>query len=504
MTEKMTGQVRKYIEERGLIQTGDLVVVGLSGGEDSVCLLSVLLALSPVMGFGLAAVHVHHGIRGAEADADMEFCRKLCAQWQVPFEAVRVDALGAAAGRKQSLEEAAREERYRVLEECRHKKGGSSIAVAHHRQGQAETVLWNMFRGAGLRGMAGMEPKSGRVIRPFLDVDKESIHGYMEQKEIPWRLDSTNEQEGCIRNRLRLKVLPYVEQELNEGAVAHVCRAADVAGRADRYLRSRAEKWLESRREPGPAREKTHMVCVKAKALADEEDILQEYIIRLACEKTGGLTDISARHVESVQSLLADRPGAGAVRRVMLAGRIRVKRAYDSLIFERSEEEKRGSNEDCGSKERLPEGWTIPEPQKYPAVIFLGERRCELSVFSYDKLQKIPTNRCTKWLDYDKIERPFVFRSRRQGDYFLLAGGGKKTVKSYMIDEKIPAGERDEIAVAACGSHVMWIEGRRLDEQVKVTENTKVILQIKIYGGKEENGKDSRTDPGGRGGQEDQ
>ena len=109
MTEKMTGQVRKYIEERGLIQTGDLVVVGLSGGEDSVCLLSVLLALSPVMGFGLAAVHVHHGIRGAEADADMEFCRKLCAQWQVPFEAVRVDALGAAAGRKQSLEEAARE-----------------------------------------------------------------------------------------------------------------------------------------------------------------------------------------------------------------------------------------------------------------------------------------------------------------------------------------------------------------------------------------------------------
>ena len=122
MADKMTGFVRAYIEKHDLIQTGDSVVVGLSGGEDSVCLLSVLRELAGEMGFSLRAVHVHHGIRGAEADEDMEFCRRLCGDWDVPFEGIRVDAAGTAARQKRSLEEAARSERYRVLEECRKRR----------------------------------------------------------------------------------------------------------------------------------------------------------------------------------------------------------------------------------------------------------------------------------------------------------------------------------------------------------------------------------------------
>ena len=511
MVEQMAGQVRKYIESYGLIQTGDLVVVGLSGGEDSVCLLSVLGELSKDMHFFLEAVHVNHGIRAGQADEDQEFCRRLCAGWGIPFQAVRVDVPQEAARRGQSLEEAARQERYRVLEECRASAGGSSIAVAHHRRDQAETVLWNLSRGAGLRGIAGMEPRSGRVIRPLLDVDKKSIQEYMREKALAWQLDATNEEEGCTRNRLRLRVLPYLETEINKEAVSHICRAASVAGRADRYLRGQAGRWLkrQEKQEKQRGQEDTgkqEQICVSAAALLEEEDILQEYIIRLACEKVSGLTDISARHVAAVQALLADYRGAGAGRQTELAGHIRVRRAYDRLIFEKRPANKNADkNADKKAEESSshPQDWSVPEPREYPALIRIGGKICELCVFSYDKMQKIPTNQYTKWLDYDKIERPLVFRNRRPGDYFYLAGGGKKTVKAYMIDQKIPAGERGKIAVAACGSHVMWIEGRRLDEQVKVTEDTKVILQIKIHGG-EEDGEDSRIDPGSGCGQEDQ
>lgn len=183
----MTEQIRKWITTHNMIQTGDLVVVGLSGGEDSVCLLYILKELADELGISAAALHVHHGIRGAEADEDAAFCAKLCEKSGILCRIAYVDVPAVAAAEKQSLEEAARAERYRELESYRQELGAQRIAVAHHRDDNAETVLWNLFRGSGLKGLSGMEAVNGYVIRPLLGTDKADIRQYLKERGIPWR-----------------------------------------------------------------------------------------------------------------------------------------------------------------------------------------------------------------------------------------------------------------------------------------------------------------------------
>ncbi len=205
----MTEFVRTQIVKYDMIQPGDLVVVGLSGGEDSVCLLSILKSLSGPMGFSLAALHVHHQIRGKEADLDAQFCVNLCADMGIFCEVSRADVPAAAAARKQSLEEAARQERYTRLEQFRQRLGAQRIAVAHHREDNAETVLWNLFRGSGLSGLSGMDPVNGYVIRPMLAAAKEEIHRYMQENGLPWRLDS---QMSWMFDTMRLSYRLYGEE----------------------------------------------------------------------------------------------------------------------------------------------------------------------------------------------------------------------------------------------------------------------------------------------------
>ena len=491
-------------------------MAGLSGGEDSVCLLSVLKELSQEMGFSLAALHVHHGIRGEDADGDAQFCRRLCADWGIFCEVSFVDVPAAAAARKQSVEEAARQERYDSLERFRQRLGAQKIAVAHHREDNAETVLWNLFRGSGLSGLSGMEPVNGYVIRPMLAVSKEEIHRYMQENELPWRLDPTNEEDHYTRNRIRRHILAYATENLNRQAARHICQAARTAAQADAYLRRQAVCWLgknaiaaqesaQAENQKKKYRAGLKKISLPVHTLREEEELLQSYILREACRQVGGLTDLSACHIEALSSLLAERPGAGAGRRLSLPGGLAARRLYGELIFERlwtgaEPKEKRTKTrppvsvltEVCVSTASL---------SAEPLSVQIGGYSFSLSLRSFDKSQKIPTNRYTKWINYDTLKGSFVFRTRRTGDYILLPGGKKKTVKSYMIDKKIPAGERDRIVLLAQDSHVLWIAGYRLSEAARLLEDTKQILQITE---EEKDGEDSRVDCGGRGRQEDQ
>lgn len=492
---RLTERVRDWIRKYDMIQTEDLIVVGLSGGGDSVCLLCVLRELAGELGFSLAAFHVHHGIRGREADRDAAFCLELCEKMGIYCQVAYVDVPAAAARRKQSLEEAARQERYRELENFRRQMGAQKIAVAHHRDDNAETVLWNLFRGSGLKGLAGMEPVNGYVIRPLLAAGREEIIGYLKERGIDWCLDETNESDDYTRNRIRHHLLSYAGQEINSQAARHVCAAAAVAAQADKYLRGQAAKWLAEHSE----RENESLI-LDLKALRPEEEILQSYVIREAVCLCGGLTDVTTVHVNAVRSLMADAQGAGAVRQVSLPGGLKVRRSYDILSFD----PERGRAELEGPASDLTEEIIdLSDGMETVRRVELGTSALELQVISYDKTQKIPSNRYTKWMDYDKIERTLAFRTRRPGDFFLLPDGHRKTVKSYMIDEKIPVAARDGILLAAQGSHVLWIVGYRLCESVKVTADTKKILQIHVYGGKED-GKDSCIDSGRRSGQKDQ
>ena len=274
-------EIKRYIEKNQLIRPGDGVVVGLSGGPDSVFLLYALHTLQARIGFTLRAVHVHHGIRGAEADRDAAFSEKLCAKLDIPFQAVHVAAPAYAAQHGLSLEEAARILRYEALETARQQltealaavrssdspatiadspshlpdapsmKGLTAtsaptawIAVAHHLDDQAETVLHNLVRGAGLRGLAGMENRRNHVIRPLLSIKREDILKWLEQNNIPYVTDSTNADPHYTRNRIRSTVLPEL-RAINPEASAHIAHSAALLREADAYFHALALQYVD-------------------------------------------------------------------------------------------------------------------------------------------------------------------------------------------------------------------------------------------------------------------
>lgn len=272
-------EIKRYIEKNQLICPGDGVVVGLSGGPDSVFLLYALHTLQARMDFTLRAVHVHHGIRGAEADRDEAFSAELCAKLAVPFQAVHVAAPAYAAQHGLSLEEAARILRYEALEAARQQLGqtlaarpsnasvpssmgapssfqpvraatapsapAAWIAVAHHLDDQAETVLHNLVRGAGLRGLAGMENRRNHVIRPLLSIKREDILKWLEQNNIPYVTDSTNADPHYTRNRIRSTVLPEL-REINPEASAHIAHSAALLREADAYFHALALQYVDA------------------------------------------------------------------------------------------------------------------------------------------------------------------------------------------------------------------------------------------------------------------
>lgn len=251
--DQLMFKVKNYIIRHQLIEKGDCVLVGLSGGPDSVFLLHALDMFRKSMGYSLFAIHVHHGIRGEEADRDMEFSHELCDRWDIPFKVAYVDAPGYAREKGLSLEEAARILRYEAFENERQaismEHSGERdvtcrIAVAHHLDDQAETVLHNMVRGSGIRGLSGMEPRRGFIIRPLLSTKREYILSKLKDDGISYVIDSTNLDIQYTRNHIRSEILPEL-REINPEAAAHIAQTAELLREADDYFVRLAAEYVD-------------------------------------------------------------------------------------------------------------------------------------------------------------------------------------------------------------------------------------------------------------------
>lgn len=452
----MKRETLDFIEKNHMLQPGSRVVAGVSGGADSVCLLHLLWCLKKDLGIELRAVHVHHGLRGGEADRDAAFTEDFCGRLNVPCETVRIHADAEAREQGISVEEAGRNARYRILLRAaedweRQEPGPESvrIAVAHHGGDSAETILHNLFRGSGLKGLGGIPPVRGRIVRPLLWAGRDEILAYLEEQKLDYVTDTTNGENDYTRNRLRNQILPLITSGINEKAVKNILRAGELMESADRYFEKKAGEWLAQWGEEG-------RTCLPVEALAREEAVMQGYIVRGALKAMDcPLKDVTAGHVEDVLSLLSKQTG----KMVKLPYGISVRREYGKLKFEQEEDVQKAG------ESALP--------------------LCETRVFPREKQYKIPKNQYTKWFDYDKIEDTLSVRYRKTGDYITLADGGRKTVKSFMIDEKIPAGQRGSIALLADGSHILWIIGYRISEYYKITDETKTILEVRIDGGRD-------------------
>lgn len=463
MEKKIETFVRKY----GMLGQKSQVIAAVSGGADSVCLLHMLVSFRKQFDLKIQVIHVHHGLRGAEADRDAQFVRELSERWEVPCLVVYRDVAAYARENGLGVEEAGRELRYRVLERAAGEWGQARIAVAHHQDDQAETILHNLFRGSGLKGLGGMAPVRGNIIRPLLCVTRQEIIAYLKKHRLSYCRDSTNDSVDYTRNKLRHRIIPMVCQEVNVRAVPHIVTAGERIRQAQEYFEKEAGRiWNEGKRVEQRRKEGCIRCGIRADTIAELPDILKGYaVMEMIKELTGAGRDISSVHVGRILELTEKGTG----RSISLPCGLRAYREYGMVWLEagggKGEAQEKIHFETCSF-----------ETERFSVHVFR------------EKYQEIPEKKYTKWFDCDKIKGTLSVRSRETGDYITLKDGRKKTVKAFMIDEKIPRQERDRIPLLAEGHHVLWIVGYRISEFYKITDETKQVLQVKTDGGEEHGG----------------
>ena len=477
MLKKISAYVKKY----HMLQAGDTVVAGVSGGADSVCLLFMLCGLQKETPFTLYAVHINHGIR-EEAGEDAAFVKALCDRLGVPFFLVTEDVGAIAKERGCSTEEAGRQVRYaafkRILcNETSVNKGRLRIAVAHNLNDRAETMLFNLFRGSGLQGLCSIQPirrAEGEpdIIRPLLNISRSEIEEYLTGIGEKWCIDSTNEEDTYTRNRIRHHILPYAEDAVAGGAAANMGRAADILSETSDFVKQETLKAYKDCMITETEKE----IVLSAEAVLNQHIFLRKQLILTCLERlTTARKDITSRHVEAALDLFE----AEGNREIHLPCRLVVRRQYHAVCFEKCRENESG--EESSVKEvvlpLLKEGETAE-------ILVSDTEILECKVLICEKTINIPQNQCTKWFDYDKIKKPLIVRTRRTGDFFTVnEAGDRKSIQDYMVDEKIPRQKRDGIYLIAEGSHILWVLGHRISSHYKIDGSTKRILQIQIRGG---------------------
>jgi len=456
---KLVEKVKSYIEANELLGAGDTVLVGLSGGADSVCLLMILSALSKEMGIKLSAVHVHHGIRGEMADADEEFAKELCDRFHIPFISYHKDVIAVSRESNESLEECGRRLRYEIFTEEAKKYPSCKIAVAHHMVDQAETVIFRMLRGTGVKGIAGMKPQNGMIIRPLLCLNREEILGYLSDNNQEYRIDLTNEEITYSRNYIRKEILPRF-QSINGKSIDHICQLSEDALEVMQYIEEETENVLTDALYAG---ENHGIKKFRTKVLNEAKPVIKTAAIRQIIESEGiSLKDVSREHISQIEKILLNtRYG-----KVNLPGGVNVI-CESGLVYIASQSIEDNEIDWC---QILKDG---------DSCIIPGQGVIKCRVINDFSVNSIPDSLYTKWFDYDKIEGDLWVRNRKAGDYLIVDQKGmKKTLKDYMINEKIPKSQRERIPLIACKEKICWVVGYRISADVKVTENTKRVLEI--------------------------
>ena len=462
----MVEEVLQYMTQYHMVEPGDVVITGVSGGADSVCLLLVLQKLAAELSISIEAVHINHGIR-TEAAGDAEFVRRLCEDRGIPFHLVCADVETQAKQEKMSTEEMGRKIRYEAFRQILGERKGR-IAVAHNSNDRAETMLFHLFRGTGLAGVCGIRPVQGEIIRPLLFLERKEIEQWLQEQGISFCTDATNLGDDYTRNRIRHHILPYAEEEIVHGATANMNRAAKQLQEADEYV---MRQTLAAVERCCIFTEHPKAASVKLSLLQKEDPFIQKRLLfYMVCEIAGRKKDITEAHIQSIYKLLQ---GTGS-KECMLPYQVHVYKQYEWVKIEKSEAE-RGISQ--AKYMELPE-----LPVDIPSVVDVpGLGRVEFRTFPCEKSQIIPQKTYTKWFDYDKITRIMCLRPRQAGDYLTVNQQmGRKSLQDYFVDQKIPKENRNSLYVLAMDHHVVWVPGLRISEYFKITEQTERVLQVKV------------------------
>jgi len=471
MTNLLT-KVRKTIKKHGMLRKGDHVLAGVSGGADSVALLAVLNRLRPLYGLALTAAHFNHRMRGAESDADEAFVRTLCRSLGIDLVCRSLE--GGTRPRGMSVEDFLRRHRYSFFERTQRETGANRVALGHHQGDQAETVLMNIIRGAGLSGLSGIPPvRAATFIRPLIDCSRREILDFLASEGLSFAEDSTNADERFLRNRIRIGLIPVLEGRFNPSICETLARLADVIREEDDYISRQAQihvaRWTDKHGPQFPFQLPVSEICGLHPALQ------RRVILVITRGASAAESSIGFEHVQAVLDLAAVTKSGGSLD---LPGGVQVRRKYGLLEFRRAEKP-----EGRHRSVRVPNdpGKAFNLDVSIPGTV----RITSLGIgIRFRELKRVPSSLATDrraYLDLDRVTFPLVVRSVKPGDRIQPLGmKGTRKLKSVFIDEKIPRELRGTIPVLADALSVLWVPGVRLSERVRIGKATKRVLSAEI------------------------
>lgn len=468
-------QLGNWLAEHQLLAPGKGWVVGVSGGADSTLLIHALRDLRDRRGlrWELHVAHLHHGLRGPDADADFEWVAALADRLNLPFHHERTDVRAAVQEEGGSTEEVARERRYEFLERVALKTGSDYVAVAHHADDDAETILHRICRGTGLRGLAGMRPvrpiqPGSRVmlVRPLLAQRRATIEALCRELGLEFRTDPTNLSTEFMRGRIRNVVLPLLRTHVNPNVVEALLRLGEQARRLGTYLEDAAARTFESL----IVAEGPRYVSLNTRALLSKQKIIQAEVVRRAVVMVAGAEqDLGFPHIEAVLRLAAEKASG---KELHLPGPAIVRKQYDRLEF-------RPLSEPEPPPRLVPVFIACPGRTELPLLgVELWAEVCDVTDGKIEEIRR-RRNPYEEWLDYDRLRFPLLVRGRRDGDRFWPLGApGSKSVGDFLSDEKIEPALRARTGVLCDQDGPVWIMPLRIDERAKLRETTRRALRL--------------------------
>ncbi|MBE3127508.1 MAG: tRNA lysidine(34) synthetase TilS [Candidatus Atribacteria bacterium] len=471
LEEKVLQTVKKF----DMLSFNDRILIGISGGPDSVTLLSILLSFKKRYNLLFFIAHLDHMLRGKESDEDVNFVKNLAQELGLPCEVKSCNLTKIARKEHLTLEEAARKYRYKFFLETARKFKTNKIALGHNADDQVETVLMRFLRGSGLEGLMGIPPVRGKIIRPLIECSRAEIEEYCKENKIEYRVDSSNKEVVYFRNKIRLELLPLLSKEYNKNIKDIMLRLRSIISEVSAYLNQETELFFKE----VVRRESPEMVIIDLKKFTSLPLALKRRIIRKSIEVVkGNLYSISFRHSNEILKLTEYQLGE---KDIYLPDNLMAKKIYNKIMIYK----KRISKDQI---EEIPTSWEydilIPGKTEIKSlglkveIKILDSTDIKSSLYFTRKKSK---GKFLEFIDYNKVKLPLKLRNRRSGDRFYpLKMEGLKKIKDFFIDNKIPKGYRDLIPILVDSEdQIIWVMGMRLDDRVKITSDTKKVLRVK-------------------------
>ena len=443
-------QVWQTIEQFHMLETGDRVLAGVSGGPDSIALLHLLDSCRDRYGFELFVVHVNHRLR-PEAEGEAQYVQQFCEQKQIPVQLFVEDVAAYAKQHSMSLEQAGHEVRHTCFRKAAEAWNITKLALGHHSDDRAESVFLHLVQGCGLDGLTAMPPKDGWLIRPFAFLQKKDLVQYCEQHNLQYFTDATNLEPGCLRNQIRLEVLPQLKA-YNPQITESLLRLQESCGADADYLAQCTETlW----RQHGSREEE--QAVFPADVLREQHIAMQRRILRCMYRQVrGSEQNLSFGQTEQMRHIAMTNDGS---QELHLADGLLFLREYNRLCVTKKLEKPN----DYQYLWHIEEELVVPESE----CVFMAELDLTLETAGAEVLD----------VDYSRISLPLTIRNRRPGDVLKMPFGRKK-LKDFFIDKKIPASRRDCIPVVLSGSEIIWIPGYYKADCVRISDETEQICRL--------------------------